>query len=207
MNRITDNTDIANIVISGVGGQGVLTLAEILAKAALADSLNVRVGEIHGMAQRGGHVVCTVRIGEGVKGPIVDEGAAQLVVGFEPIETLREIQLIQDDGLVIMNTHVQYPVAVSMGKAEYPDHSEIIEGMNKFTHNIIEFDARNYAMQAGSSRSMNIVMLGAIIGSGLVPIKKETALQVVRDAFPGKFAEANTKAFELGFEALRSTRM
>ena len=204
MNSITSNTNITNIVISGVGGQGVLTLAEILAKAALAESLNVRVGEIHGMAQRGGHVVCTVRIGDGVKGPIIDEGSAQLVVGFEPIETLREIQLIQNDGLVIMNSHVQYPVAVSMGKAEYPDHNEILDGMRKFTSHIVEFDARSYAIQAGSGRSMNIVMMGAIIGSGLVPIKKETAIQTVRDAFPGKFAESNTKAFELGFDLMKS---
>jgi len=204
MNGITNNTSVTNIVISGVGGQGVLTLAEILAKAALAESLNVRVGEIHGMAQRGGHVVCTVRIGDGVKGPIIDEGAAQLVVGFEPIETLREIQLIQNDGLVIMNSHVQYPVAVSMGKAEYPEHNEILEDMKKFTSNIVEFDARSYAIQAGSGRSMNIVMMGAIIGSGLVPIKKETAIQIVRESFPGKFAESNTKAFELGFELMKS---
>ncbi|MFW9931091.1 MAG: indolepyruvate ferredoxin oxidoreductase subunit beta [Candidatus Thorarchaeota archaeon] len=204
MDSITNNTDITNIVISGVGGQGVLTLAEILAKAALAESLNVRVGEIHGMAQRGGHVVCTVRIGDGVKGPIIDEGDAQLVVGFEPIETLREVQFIRTNGMIIMNSHVQYPVAVSMGKAEYPEHSEILEGLKKFTSNIVEFDARKFAMQAGSSRSMNIVMLGAIIGSGLVPIKKDTAIEVVRNAFPGKFADANIKAFELGYEAAKA---
>jgi len=76
-----------NIAIAGVGGQGVLTLAELLAKAALNEGLNVRVGEIHGMAQRGGHVVCTVRIGENAKGPIIDAGAADLLVGFEPVET------------------------------------------------------------------------------------------------------------------------
>ena len=91
MNSNTSNT---NILIAGVGGQGVLTLAEIIAKAALADNLNVRVGEIHGMAQRGGHVVCTVRIGDNVFGPIIDSGTADLVIGFEPLETLREIQTI-----------------------------------------------------------------------------------------------------------------
>ena len=203
MNGNTINTDITNIAISGVGGQGVLTLAEILAKAALEDSHNVRVGEIHGMAQRGGHVVCTVRIGEGVKGPIIDEGMADLIVGFEPVETLREIQLISNDGLILMNSHVQYPVAVSMGKAEYPDHNVILEGLKGFTENIIEFDALELALRAGSSRSMNIVMLGAIIGSEIVPIKKETALQVVRDAFPGKFVDANTQAFELGFDTIQ----
>lgn len=204
MTGITSNTPVTNIVISGVGGQGVLTIAEIIAKAALAQSLNVRVGEIHGMAQRGGHVVCTVRIGEGVRGPIIDEGTAQVIVGFEPIETLREIQFIQDNGLVIMNNHVQFPVAVSMGKAEYPDHSEILKGLKRFTSNIAEFDAREFAIQAGGSRSMNIVMLGATIGSGLVPIHKETAIRVVRESFPEKYADTNIKAFELGFQFMRS---
>jgi indolepyruvate ferredoxin oxidoreductase beta subunit len=202
MSGITNNTDITNIAIAGVGGQGVLTLAEILAKAALMDSHNVRVGEIHGMAQRGGHVVCTVRIGNNAKGPIVDSGTAHLVVGFEPVETLREISLVKRDGLVIMNSHVQYPVAVSMGKADYPSEDAIRNDIKKFTESLIEFDAMKLALEAGSSRSMNIVMLGAIIGSKLTPIKKESAIQVVKDAFPSKFEKANLAAFEAGFDTI-----
>ncbi|MDF1537352.1 MAG: indolepyruvate oxidoreductase subunit beta [Candidatus Thorarchaeota archaeon] len=196
---ITNNTDVINIAIAGVGGQGVLTLAEILAKAALLDSHNVRVGEIHGMAQRGGHVVCTVRIGEKAKGPIVDSGTAHLVIGFEPVETLREIHLIRKDGIAIMNSHVQYPVAVSMGKAEYPSEDEIRNAIRKFTNSIHEFDAMKVAKEAGSSRSMNIVMFGAIIGSKITPIRKESAIQVVREAFPSRFEEINVSAFEAGF--------
>jgi len=199
MVSITDNTEIINIAITGVGGQGVLTLAEILAKSALLDSHNVRVGEIHGMAQRGGHVVCTVRIGEQAKGPIVDAGTAHLVIGFEPVETLREIHLIKKDGIVIMNSNVQYPVAVSMGKAEYPSEDEIRNNIREFTKSIHEFDAMELATDAGSSRSMNIVMFGAIIGSQITPIRKESAIQVVREAFPNKFEEANVNAFEAGF--------
>ena len=107
MNSNTTNT---NILITGVGGQGVLTLAEILAKTALADRLNVRVGEIHGMAQRGGHVVCTVRIGENVYSPIIDSGTADLVIGFEPLETLREVQAISKSGYVVMSSHIQYSI-------------------------------------------------------------------------------------------------
>lgn len=202
MNRITNNTEVINIAITGVGGQGVLTLAEILAKSALFDSHNVRVGEIHGMAQRGGHVVCTVRIGDKAKGPIVDSGTAHLVVGFEPIETLREIHLIRKGGLVIMNSHVQYPVAVSMGKAEYPSEEEIRINIRKFTEFLYEFDAMKIAVEAGSSRSMNIVMLGAIIGSKIPPIRKESAIEIVRNTFPSKFEEANVKAFEAGFAAI-----
>jgi indolepyruvate ferredoxin oxidoreductase beta subunit len=199
-----NRSNTINVAITGVGGQGVLTLAEILAKAALADLLNVRVGEIHGMAQRGGHVVCTVRIGDGAKGPIVDPGTADLLVGFEPIETLREVQTVAENGCVLMSSHIQYPVAVSMGKAEYPDHKEIISGIKKFTSCILEVDAMALAQKAGSSLSLNMVMLGGIIGTGITPIKKKTALEIVKTTFPKRFESINVKALELGMESVES---
>ncbi|MFW9850341.1 MAG: indolepyruvate oxidoreductase subunit beta [Candidatus Thorarchaeota archaeon] len=204
MSSITNNTDVINVAITGVGGQGVLTLAEIMAKAALQDSHNVRVGEIHGMAQRGGHVVCTVRIGENARGPIVDSGTAHLLIGFEPVETLREIHLVSNDGMVIINSHIQYPVAVSMGKVEYPSEEIIKRNIRKFSETIYEFDAMQLAEEAGSSRSMNIVMFGAIIGSGITPIKKETAIQMVKEAFSSKYKEVNKLAFEAGYTAIRN---
>jgi len=203
MSSNTSNT--VNIAISGVGGQGVLTLAELLAKAALSEGLNVRVGEIHGMAQRGGHVVCTVRIGDDAKGPIIDAGAADLLVGFEPVETLREIHLVKKGGSVLMSSHVQYPVAVSMGKAEYPDHKEIIAALKKFTDKIIEIDAQEIAIEAGSPRALNMVMFGGIIGTNLVPISKDSAVQAISEAFPKKFEKINTTAAEIGLERVRSS--
>ena len=201
MSSNTSNT--VNIAIAGVGGQGVLTLAEILAKAALAEGLNVRVGEIHGMAQRGGHVVCTVRIGDDASGPVIDAGSADLLVGFEPVETLREIHLEKKGGFVLMSSHIQYPVAVSMGKAEYPDHKDIITSIKKFTDKIIEIDAQKIAIEAGSSRSLNMVMFGGIIGTDLVPISKDSAMQAISDAFPKKFEKINTTAAEIGFEQVK----
>lgn len=204
MSRINSNT--VNIAITGVGGQGVLTLAEILAKAALESGFNVRVGEIHGMAQRGGHVVCTVRIGKNARGPIVDPGSAHLLVGFEPIETLREIQLVKQNGCVLMSSHVQHPVAVSMGKAEYPSHKEIIKNIKNYTDRIIEFDALELAKKAGSSRALNMVMLGAIIGTGLVPITKETAIDVVRTSFSKKFEQININAAKMGLEKAQACK-
>ena len=203
MSSNTSNT--VNIAISGVGGQGVLTLAELLAKAALNEGLNVRVGEIHGMAQRGGHVVCTVRIGDDAKGPIIDAGAADLLVGFEPVETLREIHLIKKGGYVLMSSNVQYPVAVSMGKAEYPDHKEILASIKKFTDKIIEINAQEIAIEAGSPRALNMVMFGGIIGTDLVPISKDSAMQAIREAFPKKFEKTNTTAAEIGLERVRSS--
>ena len=202
MSSSSDNT--VNIAITGVGGQGVLTLAEILAKTALQCGFNVRVGEIHGMAQRGGHVVCTVRVGKNAKGPIVDPGSAHLLVGFEPIETLREIHLVKQGGCVLMSSHVQYPVAVSMGQAEYPNHEEIIKNMKKYTDKIIEFDALDLAAKAGSTRALNMVMLGAIIGTGLLPITEKTTIDVISEAFQKKFEKINITATKLGLEQAKS---
>lgn len=202
MSRNNGNT--INIAITGVGGQGVLTLAEILAKTALQCGFNVRVGEIHGMAQRGGHVVCTVRVGKNARGPIVDPGSAHLLVGFEPLETLREIQLVKQGGCILMSSHIQYPVEVSMGKAEYPTHEEIIQSMNKYTDKIVEFDALDLAEKAGSSKALNMVMLGAIIGTGLLPISREKAIEVVRTAFPKKFEKINVNATKMGLEIANS---
>ena len=198
-----NNSNTINIVITGVGGQGVLTLAEILAKAALADSHNVRVGEIHGMAQRGGHVICTVRIGPNVKGPIIDLGSAHLLVGFEPVETLREIGIIRNDGCVLMSSYIQYPVAVSMGQAKYPDYDIIISEMKKFTNRIIEIDAMGLAKSAGSTRSLNMIMLGAIIGTSITPVSENATLTAVRNAFPKKFESVNTEAIRLGLSKVK----
>jgi indolepyruvate ferredoxin oxidoreductase beta subunit len=156
------------------------------------------------MAQRGGHVVCTVRIGDGAEGPIIDPGTADLLVGFEPIETLREIQVVREDGCVLMSSHIQYPVAVSMGKAEYPEHEEIISSIKKFTSCVLEIDAMDLAQKAGSSMSLNMVMLGGIIGTGITPIKKKTALKIVRTTFPKKFESINVQALEFGMEAVKS---
>ena len=195
--------DTYNIIFAGVGGQGVLTLAEILAKAALANGLNVRVGEIHGMAQRGGHVVCTVRIGDDASGPVIDAGAADLLVGFEPVETLREIHLVKKGGYVLMSSHIQYPVAVSMGKAEYPDHKDILESLKKFTDKIIEIDAQKIAIEAGSARSLNMVMFGGIIGTNIAPISKDSAMKAISEAFPKKFEKINTTAAEVGLEQVK----
>jgi len=202
MSSNTSNT--VNIAITGVGGQGVLTLAELLAKAALAEGLNVRVGEIHGMAQRGGHVVCTVRIGNDASGPVIDAGAADLLVGFEPVETLREIHLVKKGGIVLMSSHIQYPVAVSMGKAEYPNHKDIIASIQKFTDKIIEIDAHKIAIEAGSTRSLNMVMFGGIIGTDIAPISKDSALQAISEAFPKKFEKINITAAEIGFEQVKN---
>ncbi len=191
-----------NIVVTGVGGQGVLTLAQIMAQAALNESNNVRVGEIHGMAQRGGHVVSFVRIGDGALGPIVDIGTGDVIIGFEPLETLREISLVRPGGHVVMNTHVQYPVAVSMGHDRYPSEAEIDRLMSPFGVEVTKVDAMTLAQKAGSPRAVNMVMFGAVLGLGLLPFGVGTARAVVRSAFGGRYEAINSAALDLGVAAV-----
>jgi indolepyruvate ferredoxin oxidoreductase beta subunit len=200
---ITLSINTVNIAITGVGGQGVLTLADLLAQTVLVESLNVRVGEIHGMAQRGGHVVCTVRVGPGAVGPIIDTGDADLLVGFEPVETLRELNLLKPSGSIVMNSHIIHPVAVSMGQARYPTEGVIRSSIRKFTHNLMELDATRLAESAGSSISVNIVMMGAVIATGLLPVSQKSAIDVMLSAFSSKFADINKEAFRLGFEEVK----
>jgi indolepyruvate ferredoxin oxidoreductase beta subunit len=203
MRIVRNTTEVTNVAVSGVGGQGVLTLAEVLAKAATLDGHNVRVGEIHGMAQRGGHVLCTIRIGEHARGAIIDSGTAQLVVGFEPIETLREVHLVAPNGRIIMSSHTLMPVAVSMDQATYPDHVTIVTAIKRFTTDLIEFDAMELAEKAGSSNYLNMVMLGAIIGTEVVPVTKDSALQSLYDTVPQQFQQENSAAFDLGLTQMR----
>ncbi len=201
----TCNTnDICNIVVTGVGGQGVLTVADLLARAALIDSQNVRVGEIHGMAQRGGHVVCTVRIGSAALGPIIDPGMADVLIGFEPAETLREINLIRENGYVVMNSHVICPVAVSMGTAQYPAIDTIRSAISCFTPFLLELDAFDLANSVGSVTSVNIVMLGAAFASGRIPIKHESILNAIITSFPKEFEDINIRSFNAGFNAVQA---
>ncbi len=202
--NVTCNTNnICNIVVTGVGGQGVLTVADILARAALEESLNVRVGEIHGMAQRGGHVVCTVRIGKGALGPIVDPGMADILIGLEPIETLREIHLIRENGYVVMNSRVVCPVAVTMGLAKYPDMNAIRSAVMRFTPNLLELDAFALAESLGNVATVNTVMLGAAFAAGRLPITSKSVLDVILASFPKDVGDLNVKAFDLGFNAVR----
>jgi indolepyruvate ferredoxin oxidoreductase beta subunit len=187
-----------NIILAGVGGQGVLLLAEILGNAAVKDGLNVRVSEVHGMAQRGGSVVSDVRIGEKVLAPMVLEGTADAIVGLEPIEALRSIKFANDKTLVLMNTAITKPGATSQNM-QYPPLQTITEKIALFTKNIVTIDATAIAKKLGNVAIQNIVMLGALAAVGKLPVKLETIKSSIRESVPEKYVEINMKAFDVGY--------
>jgi indolepyruvate ferredoxin oxidoreductase beta subunit len=174
--------------------------------AAVKDGLNVRVSEIHGMAQRGGAVVSMVRIGKVVLAPTVMEGQADILLGFEPLETLRSLNYTSEKSLVIMNT-LQVPLTELTAKnLKYPSRDEIVEKIHRFTKNVHLVDAVKLAKKAGSAITQNVVLLGALAGTNELPMRKAKLIEAVRELVPTKYVDTNLKAFELGYESLKKGR-
>jgi indolepyruvate ferredoxin oxidoreductase beta subunit len=192
-----------NILITGVGGQGVILMSELLGKAAVADGLRVRGSEILGMAVRGGSVTSAIRIGDEVYGPLIPMGKCHTLIGMEPSEALRNIAFLSKSSLVILNTAVTIPFTVSVGQSRYPSLAEILEKLGKASDRIIKLDAAKLAEQVGSLLTTNIVMLGALFGTELLPVKMATIKETIQAHFPAKVAPVNTKAFDLGYQACR----
>jgi len=183
-----------NIVIVGVGGQGSLLACNLMGRALMIEGYDAKVSEVHGMSQRGGAVVTYVRCGKKVYSPIVDQGQAELLVSFELLEAARWIELLAPGGTVVTNTQRINPIPVIMGVAEYPEN--LLEKFESIGAKVDAIDALALAEEAGSSKTVNIVMMGRL--SKYFPFPKETWEQALNDCVPEKFLEMNKKAFQLG---------
>jgi len=185
----------------GVGGTGVLTAARIIATAAMLKGNNVRMGEIHGMAQRGGAVVCTVRIGEKVRGPIIATGTADLLLSIEPVEALRHVDRVSSDGKIVVGMYHITPTAVLLGRAQYPSDDEILRDLKRFA-DVVTVDAAGIAEKVGNILTMNTVLIGAATGLERIPIQKDIIISDLKEVLPSRYHEVNIKAFELGVKAV-----
>jgi indolepyruvate ferredoxin oxidoreductase beta subunit len=193
-----------NIMFTGVGGTGVLTAARILATAAIAEGNNVRMGEIHGMAQRGGAVNCTIRIGENVYGPIIPTGQADVLLSGEPVEALRQVGRVKPSGTIIVGENRIIPTAVLLGRAQYPSEDAILENLSKFAK-VVTFNAVNLAQRAGSMMTLNTVLIGAALGLGVIPIKESSLISAIKDVLPKRYHEMNVTAMKKGKDAPKRT--
>jgi indolepyruvate ferredoxin oxidoreductase beta subunit len=194
-----------NVVLAGVGGQGTLLAAEILGTAAVKEGLNVRVSEIHGMAQRGGAVVSHVRIGEKVLAPTVLEGCADVILGFEPLETLRNLKFASERTLVLMSTERIQPTELSAKMLKYPSLEEIEGKMGRFTKSLILVETAELARKAGNVLTENIVLIGALAATGKMPVKDSCVLEALRELVPSKHLGVNLKAFKLGYDCVKES--
>ena len=192
--------DIKRCIFIGVGGQGNLLASNLLGQAALDMGIPVVSSEIHGMAQRGGVVESTVILG-GAKSPIVSNGEADVVVSFEPLEALRILPRCNKQTLVITNAQPLPPFTVALGQGKYPPVEEILGKLKAKVNKVIALQGNDLAEKAGNVLSLNMVMLGALIGSGATPVTEEVMKKAIGTSTKKAFLESNLKAFDLGREA------
>ncbi len=191
-----------NIVVTGVGGQGILTAANLLGWAALKAGHKVRVGEVHGLSQRFGTVIAYVRFGEDVYGAMVPEGKGDVILSFEPSEALRYINYLKEGGLVLTNSKPVPPQAVTMGKATYPTLERIKEVVEDiFKGQFKAFNAESLAIKAGDAVATNVVLIGALTQAPEFPLEEEHVREVIKVSVPPKAIDLNVRAFNLGVKA------
>ena len=185
-----------NIMIVGVGGQGTLLTSRVIGKVALAKGFDVKISEVHGMAQRGGSVVTFVRFGEKVNEPVVEEGQADVIIAFERLEALRYSHFLKKDGVLVVNDCRIDPMTVVIGAKEYPEG--ILDTLAK-EHKVYSIDGQSAALELGNSKVLNSVVLG--YAASFIGFDRETWLNTVETTVPQKTIEINKKAFLCGYEA------
>ena len=184
-----------NIMIVGVGGQGTLLTSRILGGITVDAGYDVKLSEVHGMAQRGGSVVTFVRYGEKVAEPIVEEGQADLLIAFEKLEAKRYAHFLKKDGVLVVNEQRIDPITVVTGVASYPEG--IVEELEK-EYTVYKMNAMDEALKLGNSKVFNIIVLG--MAAKHMDFSKEDWLKVIEKTVPPKTVEINKKAFLLGYE-------
>lgn len=186
-----------NIMIVGVGGQGSLLASKMLGKLLLSRGYDVKVSEVHGMSQRGGSVVTYVRYGEKVYSPVIDKGEADFIISFEKLEAARWISYLKKGGKIIVSNQEVDPMPVIIGAAQYPEN--LIEKMIAAGADVDAIDALDLALEAGSSKAVNLVLMGRL--SKYFDATEEMWMEALEACVPPKFLELNKKAFELGRNA------
>lgn len=186
-----------NIMIVGVGGQGSLLASKLLGRLLLTRGFDIKVSEVHGMSQRGGSVVTYVRFGEKVYSPVIDKGQADYIVSFELLEAARWTEYLKPGGKIIVNTQQINPMPVVIGAAEYPQN--LVEKMSQAGIDVDAFDALTLAEKAGSSKAVNIVLMGHL--SRYFDFSEEQWMEAIEQSVPSKFLELNKSAFIMGRNA------
>lgn len=184
-----------NIMIVGVGGQGSLLASKLLGRLLLTKGYDTKVSEVHGMSQRGGSVVTYVRFGDKVYSPVIDQGQADFIVSFELMEAARYTAFLKPGGRIIVNTQQINPMPVITGAADYPDHLDQV--MERLGLNVDAIDALSLAEEAGSSKAVNLVLMGRL-SRYFEDLSEEDWQEAITHTVPEKFLELNRKAFHLG---------
>lgn len=194
------------ILVAGVGGQGALTAARFLGDACLASGLEVLVGQLHGMSQRGGSVECSVLVGPG-RSTFIGAGEADVLLALEPLEALRALPRLSERSRVVVNLGTIVPFNLAMQGAPYPAISEILGALRAVTTRVYAVDGPALVKQVGVGRTLNVVLLGALAALGVLPFGPDALWQAVARHSPPRFLEANRRTFALGMESIEGTRV
>ena len=193
------------IVVAGTGGQGVITAARLLTNFFAQRGNQVLSGQLHGMAQRGGAVQASVMIDAGIS-PVIPRGRADCVIGLEPVETVRALPYMSENTIVFMNTTKVVPFVLAQmtvrgsPDGSYPEQDNLEKSILEVTPKLHTFDATELARNAGQIKTLNIVMVGCLFGSGILPAAPEEFADTVMSTVPSKLAEVNNRAFSAGVE-------
>jgi len=197
--------DRLNVIIAGVGGQGNVVASEILATALARAGYRVSVGETFGASQRGGSVMSHVRAAlDATPSPLIPKGLADVVLGFEPLETMRLLtEYGREATRVLVNPRPVYPLAVLQGQATYPEPSELLARLEGLAAEVLVVDATHLARQAGDVRAQNLAMVGGLVGSGWLPLDAATVERILTERFSDELLQLNGRAFHLGLDEVR----
>jgi indolepyruvate ferredoxin oxidoreductase, beta subunit len=194
-----------DILVTGVGGQGVVLASDIIGETAINAGYDVKKTDTLGMAQRGGSVVSHVRLAEKVASPLIKEGEADLLLAFEKLEAARWSHYIRKGAIAIINSYEQPPLSVSLGQEKYPTDDEIKEALKRRTDQIYFIDANRIAKELGNVRTLNILMLGCF--SVFAPLDVEVWRDSITRRMPAKLVDINLKAFEQGRKEIEGVRI
>ncbi|MFX1343681.1 MAG: indolepyruvate oxidoreductase subunit beta [Promethearchaeota archaeon] len=189
-----------NLLIVGMGGQGVIRAVQILAWAALLDHYKVRTAETHGMAQRGGSVSSFLRFGYEVEGPLIPSGNSQVIIALEASEAIRNFRYANSKTIFLINNKIIVPPSVHLMNIDYPELNSIKNFLQQISSNVFIINGYEEAIKAGDIRSLNVYMLGVLVGSERLPIKQEILENSIRRFIPKKAQMVNRVAFQNGIE-------
>jgi indolepyruvate ferredoxin oxidoreductase beta subunit len=192
--------DPLNIIVTGVGGQGNVLVSQFMGRALVRAGYHVTIGETYGASQRGGPVMSHIRVSRQAQyGPLIPSGQADVVLGLEPVETLRVLAQYGNPGVIVVtNSRPVYPLAVAIGAARYPTVEEITRALEELSSTAWLINATDIAVELGAPILANVVMVGALVGAGVLPLGPEEIEQEFQESLPGERLELNLKAFRRG---------
>lgn len=191
-----------NIYICGIGGQGIIKTSIVIGEAAVEDGLNVVMSEIHGMSQRGGVVSTELKIGDD-QSSIIQEGTADILLAFEPVEALRALTKTNRHTVCVVNTSPIYPSTINQQDINYPDVDEILEELSSKMDHVYSMNANKIAIECGHPLAMNMTMLGGVCGVESFPLSVENVKETMKKNLPSKSIDINIQAFDKGYEIVK----